>query len=140
MKISKAHKEFAYRLRFLFQISDQDVLNHPENYLGPNWDAVINFWLYLDTLTEDQLVFIIRHYGALSDKDLDIAWDNASVASATIKYGQDASNSAYYSVSYAKSAAEYATKELIGLDKLLEKGHQPVFFPLFKFPQPTNKL
>jgi hypothetical protein len=42
-----------------------------------------------------------------------------------------AGSSAYFSVSCAGSAARCSTYELIGLDKLLEQGYQPVFYPLF---------
>jgi hypothetical protein len=132
MKISKTHEEFADRLNFWYTVPKQDVLNHPEKYLGPNWEEVINFWLYLDTLSEEQMKVVEKHYYALNYEERKIARGRSrNVASATIKYGQDASNSAYYSVSYAKSAAYYATEEFIGLDKLLEQGHQPVFFPMF---------
>jgi hypothetical protein len=56
MKISKTHLKFANIL------NSTEVLTHPENFLGPNWEEVINFWLYLDTLTEDQLNVVYRHY------------------------------------------------------------------------------
>jgi hypothetical protein len=128
MKISKAHRTFAIIIK-------HDVLIHPENYLGPNWEDVINFWLYLDTLTEEQLKTVRKRNGSLSEKQNDIAYDRARVAAtATIRYAYDASDSAFDSVSYAKPAAKYATLELIGLDKLLELGLNPVFFPLFLNP------
>ncbi len=139
MKISKTHKEFAKRL------NKQDVLNRPEIYLGPNWEAVINFWLYLDTLTEEQLKVVGERYVALNKKKRHISISNARVASVTIKYEQDAEIAAYCSVSSTqsvgvKTAAYYATCELLGLDKLLKRGHQPVFFPMFLNPlnQQTN--
>jgi hypothetical protein len=128
MKISKAHRTFAIIIK-------HDVLIHPENYLGPNWEDVINFWLYLDTLTEEQLKTVRKRNGSLSYKECRVASEKAWVAAkATTRYAYDASDSASDSVSCAKPAAEYATKELIGLDKLLEQGHQPVFFPMFLNP------
>jgi hypothetical protein len=136
MKISKAHKEFAVLLEAYYEISKQDVLDHPENFLGPNWEAVINFWLYLDTLSYEQLRVAGRvvgqRYMALRDKNRDIASGRAyDGAVSTTKYAHEAVAAAYDSVSCAKYAAYYATVEIIGLDKLLEQGYQPVFYPLF---------
>jgi hypothetical protein len=135
MKISKTHKDFAYRVQKLSGRSSQDVLKHPENYLGPNWGEVINFWLYLDTLSENQLLVVEERYSALICTEWCIARGRSwNAAKATIRYAYDASYSAYDSVSYANCAAEYATDELLGLDKLLEQGYQPVFFPMFLNP------
>jgi hypothetical protein len=129
---SKAHKEFAGILHHVYDIPKQDVLTHPEKYHGPNWENVINFWLYLDTLSEDQLNVVEERYSALSCTEQFIARDKALVAAgATAKYIYSAGSSAYCSVSRAKYAAANATLELIGLDKLLEQGHQPLFFPMF---------
>jgi hypothetical protein len=132
IKFSKIHQDFANRLLSRYNITKQDVLNHPEKYLGPNWEAVINFWLYLDTLNKKQLKVVEERYRALSEEQNDIDYNRAEVATkATIRYAFDASYSASDSVSCAKPAAYYATEELIGLDKLLEQGYQPVFFPMF---------
>jgi hypothetical protein len=128
MKISKTHKEFANRYYF-------DVLNHPGDYLGPNWEAVIDFWLYLDTLSVNQLRVVHNRYWGLSSNE----WVAASlkiwtVAESTINCAHVARNAVYRNVCYAQHAAEYTTLELIGLDKLLAEGHQPIFFPMFLNP------
>jgi hypothetical protein len=129
MKISKTHENFADLLK------KQEVLTHPENYLGPNWEEVINFWLYLDTLSYEQLRVAGNRYLALSFEEWIVARKNArDIAEDVTNYTDDATAAVYSSVSYAKSPAEYATLELIGLDKLLEQGHQPVFFPMFLNP------
>jgi hypothetical protein len=126
MKISKAHQKFADRL------NNQEILNHPENFLGPNWEDVINFWLYLDTLTEEQLKVVEERYMTLSDEEWDIGTVKAfDAAEATTRYLMLAEDSAYRSVSCANIPACRATEELIGLDKLLKQDHQLVFFPLF---------
>jgi hypothetical protein len=126
MKISEAHQNFASYLK------NQKVLTHPEKYLGPNWEEVINFWLYLDTLNKKQLKIVEERYRALSCTERCIARDKALVAAgATTKYIYSAKNSAYCSVSYGYCAAGFATYELIGLDKLLSQEHHPMFFPLF---------
>jgi hypothetical protein len=128
MKISKALQNFANRLQHWYHISNKVVLTHPEKYLGSNSGEVINFWLYLDTLTEDQLIVVKKRYLALNNKKRDEA---LTVARNTIKYVYEATEAAFDSVSYANFAADYATGELIDLDKLLDQGYQPVFLPLF---------
>ena len=134
MIISKTHQEFANCLQRIYNIPEQQVLNQPENYLGSNWEAVINFWIYLDTLTQEQLKVVQKRYYALSLEERDKAWDKSyKAAKETTKYAGDAGNAAYYNVFYAGWAVAYATCELIGLEKLLNQGHQLVLFPLFLF-------
>jgi hypothetical protein len=126
MKISKAHQEFANALNYWYETSKQDALNYPGDYLGLNWEEVINFWLYLDTLTEEQFKVVEQRYFALSSEERHKAcckaWDAAK--DATDYADVTGINAAY-------NAEQEATYELIGLDKLLERGHQPVFFPMF---------
>ncbi len=125
-KISKIHENFADLLK------KQEVLTHPENYLGPNWEEVINFWLYFDTLSVNQLKVVGKSYWDLSDEEWSIAYNKARIAAeSTTEYAYDAGSAAFYGVSYAQSAARDATLELISLEKLLEQEHQLVFFPLF---------
>jgi hypothetical protein len=132
MKISKAHEEFARLLHYHYDYPKQEVLDHPENYLGPNWGEVINFWLFLDTLNKKQLKVVEERYSAVIYKERRIARDKALVAAgATTKYIYSARTSACNTVFLVNYAAGFATYELIGLDKLLDQGHQPLFFPLF---------
>jgi hypothetical protein len=132
---SKTHQKFARFLHHDYDISKQDVLNYPQNYLGSNWEAVINFWLYLDTLSVNQLRVVNKHLLSLIDKERVITYSKVRIAAeSTTEYAYDAGSAAFYGVSYENFATEYATLELIGLDKLLEQGHQPVFFPLFLNP------
>jgi hypothetical protein len=132
MKISKTHQRFANDLQELYGISNQDVLDNPQSYLGPNWEAVINFWLYLDTLSKEQLKFIGENFESWiyegSNEDYE---ESKSTAVFTTGYTYHAGTAVYWSVYCGNSATECATYELIGLQKLLEQGHQPVFFPLF---------
>jgi hypothetical protein len=129
MKISKSHKKFAVSL------NDQEILNRPEKYLGPNWEEVINFWLYLDILSKEQLRIVENRYMTLSDEEcITASGRSRNVARDTTNYAYDVSEAAFASVSNANWVAANATEELIGLDKLLEQGHQPVFFPMFLNP------
>ena len=68
MKISTTHKKFAEYL------GKPDALENPQDYLGPNASTVLNFWLYLDKLDEEQLRIVGERYRS--------ARDAASVAAA----------------------------------------------------------
>jgi hypothetical protein len=136
MKISKAHKEFSNCLQLRYGIPKQDALNFPEKYLVLNWEAVINFWLYLDTLSYNQLKVVDERYWGLSQEERIISRNKAFNSTLTYELPTFvAGSSAFYTVSsdpyITKTAARCSTYELIGLQKLLEQGHQPVFFPMF---------
>ena len=132
MIISKPHQQFANYLQQDHNIPKQQVLNQPENYLGSNWEAVINFWIYLDTLTEEQLKVVNERYWALSDEERYKAKNKVfEAANETTKYAGYVADAAYWIVFYAKWAAAYATYELIALEKLLDQGYELVIFPLF---------
>jgi hypothetical protein len=55
MIYSKSHKGFASELNEYYNINQQDVLEHPENYLGPNYKELLNYWFYCDSLSDEQL-------------------------------------------------------------------------------------
>jgi hypothetical protein len=138
MKISKTHQNFADRVQKLSGKSAQDVLDHPGKYLGPNYKSVINFWLYLDTLSEDQLKDVEDCYHALRIKDIMDAKNNLMRYAWDLRDGFSAGISAFIISPYAKPVANWATLELIGLKKLLKQGHQPLFLPLI-YPLMENK-
>jgi hypothetical protein len=54
MNYSKIHKWFASNLKYIRNINEQDVLDHPENYLGPNYKELLNYWFYEESLSEEQ--------------------------------------------------------------------------------------
>jgi hypothetical protein len=55
MNYSERHKRFASQLNRYHNINQQDVLDHPENYLGPNYKEVLNYWFYRDSLSSEQI-------------------------------------------------------------------------------------
>ncbi len=123
MKISTAHQRFAERLR------NSRVLDYPEEFLGPNWKDVLNFWLYLDTLNEEQWNSINSSLSSYEHRlALNAAWNAARAA---VGYAACyAADYAAWSVA-ALFSARYATDELIGSHILQEKGKSLVFFPMF---------
>ena len=54
MNYSSRHKSFANWLNFRHNINEQDVLDNLEDYLGPNYKEVLNFWFYWDSLSIEQ--------------------------------------------------------------------------------------
>ena len=123
--ISKIHKRFSVRLR------NPRVLENPEEFLGENFEAVLNFWLILDELSKDQLRVINKRFRALYD-------ENYSEWSKVINLVRDASeevvrgyanDAGYAAEAVTKSSAAYwVTRELIGMHKILEEYQQPLTF------------
>jgi hypothetical protein len=49
-------------LRFVVSLNTLDVLTTPEEFLGENFEAVLNFWLILDDLSKEQLSVVNERY------------------------------------------------------------------------------
>jgi hypothetical protein len=109
MTYSKTHQRFADRL------NNQRALEHPEDYLGPNWKDVLNFWWYLEGLSEDQCKIVRQRYWDLDDQVRNAVWSVAYAA-------YDSS---------ARNAAGVATLDLIGSHHLLEQQKPLIFRLLF---------
>ena len=125
MNYSKAHQNFSNRLQ------RPEALTNPQNFLGPNYEAVINFWWYMDSLTETQWNEVLRRYRALDYAAKSAAWDAAWDAAGSAAWCA-AGNAAEYAAEYAaRYAAWYATYELIGMHTLLNGGKDLLFVPLF---------
>jgi hypothetical protein len=126
MKISKTHQRFSDRLK------EPRALTNPEDYLGPNWKTVLNFWLYVDGLSEYDKKVINYSYWAL---DVDLRGSALiTVRDAPDKVVGDGIGfsawCAVYNVTNLSYVFAYATYELIAKHKLLEQGKSLVFLPL----------
>jgi hypothetical protein len=122
MNHSKAHQKFSTELQ------NPEALTNPQDFLGPNYETVLNFWWTMDSLTEPQWNEVARRYDALDPA----AWSaarNAAWYAAAYAAGDVARNVACYA---ARDAAWYATLELIGMHTLLNDGRDLLFVPLFK--------
>jgi len=121
--ISKSHQEFANDL------NNPRVLTHPEEFLGPNYRAVLDFWLFLDELTEDQWEtfesshrdFYWNHFEEFEETRGEV-WN---ACKETI--GGKLSGDAGFSV-IGNWASYYVTLELIGMHKLFEQQKPLTFF------------
>ena len=120
--ISKIHQEFSRSLK------NPRVLTNPEEFLGPNYEAVLNFWLFLDDLTKDQFKAIEGRYWDFCNNQPS-EWCKASDEAIEASYetiGDKFANNASYG-----NIAFYATKELIGMHKFFGQNKPLTFFPMF---------
>jgi hypothetical protein len=131
LEISITHSILLRRINDIEEGSPQEVLSNPEKYLGPNWVKVLDFWVYLDILSEDQLKVVTQRYLDLSGEERSVAKNIAyTSAKATTEYAEYAGSSVtlymlFCGYNRAYAAADYATLELIG------NVENPVFVPLF---------
>ncbi len=124
--ISKTHKFFSEYLE------TPRVLTNPKEFLGPNFEAVLNFWLILDDLSEEQLrVVNKRDFVFFKEnrsewrKAINLAVDT-SIEVVGLGYAYHAGWAAYYATN---SWADYwVTRELIGMHKIHEVHQQPLTF------------
>jgi hypothetical protein len=144
MNHSKAHQKFSNRLQNL------EAPTNPQDFLGPNYETVLNFWLYMDGLTRHQWNEVARRYRALAlaarvaardaawNAAWDAAWDAAgadadAAATAAWRAASDAASDAARDTAgfAARDAASDATYELICMHTLLDDGKDLLFVPLF---------
>ena len=131
MKISKTHQNFADLL------NSQRALSHPDEFLGPNWKEVLNFWIYMDILSDEQYLTAIDQYfnlGAVVQKS---AADLARSAALKTITDFTIPKAFWAARNHSGAAFGYATYEIIGSHNLLETGHSLVFTDLIISPEWT---
>jgi len=141
MNYSKSHHNFNNHLG-----GDYPVLNQPENFLGPNYEAVMNFWWYIDALTDQQIDKLSSSYYSCDDFVRHNAW-NISREFASTTVGRSNRVATFVSTeitpptarylyndnhSGARTCAKLAAYELISMHILLEQGHKLFFVPMFE--------
>jgi hypothetical protein len=115
MKISKTHKSLSEQLK------NTEVLTNPQKFLGPNWETVLRFWLYFESLTREQKNELLRRYFAIDYNTSDHAWDLVyNVATEVI--GKGIWGAVWFVIPFPTAL----TYELIALHKL----EKPFFLPL----------
>ena len=136
MNYSKAHQKFSTKLQ------NPEALTNPQDFLGPNYETVLNFWWTMDSLTETQWNEVARRYRALDSAAGDAASSASRAASRAAAgyaawYAGDAAWSAAYDAAWSAAwaaawyAAGDATYELIGMHTLLNDGENLLFVPIF---------
>ena len=137
MKYSKAHLKLSEHLKC------PNVLTDTRHFLGQNYKTVLNFWTYLDYLTEEQFDVVAERYFELKLNPF-VNMDLAEIAErgAENVIGSDLTSLAYNSATYAidnnaqfvaSDISGVATWELIGMHKLFERGESLTFIPIFDF-------
>jgi hypothetical protein len=125
MTYSKIHKRFSERLE------QPDALKNPEKYLGPNYQDVLNFWIYLDTLSVEEKEEMGQRYQALKYKVRYCAIDDARNAARGVVGWRfrEAAWWAAYDVT-GRVVFGFATYELIGHHLFINKSIVPIFLEL----------
>jgi hypothetical protein len=119
MKISNTHQALSNHLK------NPEVLTNPEPFLGPNWETVLRWWLYYESLY-DQWNELDRRYWAIDRDARDRAYGLALNAAIEV-IGNDNKWAVYY-----VSSNPSIVYELISMHLLLERGHSLTFVPLIK--------
>ena len=121
MKISKTHQRLSDYLK------NPEVLTNPEPFLGPNWETVLRWWLYFDSLTDVQKDELYRRWDAIDYNTCSRAYDLARNAADEV-IGID-NLVAVWNSSPIPTAI---TMELISMHLLFERGQSLTFVPLIK--------
>ena len=126
MTYSKIHQR-------LSQILDRSsVLTHPENHLGPNYETVLHFWKYVESLDPNTRYKLLDSYcpaildnviGQLCDK----VKERLNFESGTLLLACGCLDDFSSELVIAR-----ATYEIILMDQLLEEGYKMVFLPMFE--------
>ncbi len=128
--ISKIHKHFSELLK------NPRVLTNPEEFLGENFESVLNFWLILDDLSEEQWRVFNKRYWAFYDENYsgwckarDLAIDTSTEVIGWYYADLAGTSSKTITGSYVFNRV---TRELIAMYKILEDHQKSLtFFPMF---------
>lgn len=143
MNYSKIHSHIAE----YDAIDREEILNKPENYFGPNYQTVLNFWWFVESLQEEHLKKITELY----DKEFELSgWEGESrvLNNTEQRIGQDFLSSAIgdsiweeipdldndIRIRHSRHGAIFhATCELIAMDIIFKRGESLVYVPMFDF-------
>ena len=113
----------------------------PQNFLGPNYQSVLDFWASLDTLTKQQWTQVIDLYNAIEDSTKVDGYISAWYAAQDVIGHTRNGNVISYAIQDATFSLLWGTRalslihktnwELIGMPKLFEQGKSLFFVPLF---------
>jgi hypothetical protein len=68
MNYSRCHKGFADNLSRNYNLNKQNVLDDPQNYLGPNYKEVLNLWFYWDSWGIEQIKVYLDRRAKLGEE------------------------------------------------------------------------
>jgi hypothetical protein len=120
--------------KFLSLHPDSNAIDNLPVYLGTNWETIVNFWSWIDTLTVEQWDAVGAKY--MTNRDYvvrSIACDYAE----KISYSEDVQYCTWFVATDigggddARTAAILVSYELLALQHLLNSGHKLYCIPLF---------
>jgi hypothetical protein len=117
LEISITHSILLRKINDGEEGAPQDVLTNPEKYLGPRYNEVLEFWLKIDELSEEQWKVVDERYNDFYNENFSEWFISANLAFEAAKevvgwdYAYNASQAAYV---VTKFTAAWATMELIG--------------------------
>ena len=120
MKISRTHQNLSNYLK------NPEVLTNPEPFLGPNWETVLRWWLYYESITYEQKKELCHRYFAI-DVDTRNRARALTEAAAIEVIGLNNTLEVCFVTPYPS-----ITLELIAMHLLFERGHKLTFLPLIK--------
>ena len=112
--ISRSHKRISER-----EYEDA-ILTYPQDYFGPNYRDLLNFWVYYETLSDYQL-------GEVWKKIWEMDTDTWGQARALLRKLSDQSD--WFKVSLGSMSA--VEMEICFAHIILEQGESLVFLPLY---------
>jgi hypothetical protein len=116
---------FASNLNYFHNINKQDVLDHPEKYLGPNYKEVLNFWFYRESLSVKQWKVYWDKWKVYWDRLYSLDIETRTKANSTaIELAKEVIDSRF--VDYI----EALELELIASHLFIERGIPFIFLPL----------
>jgi hypothetical protein len=143
LNISRAH---AILLRDINDKADgapSIVLTDPGKVLGDQWSKLLDMWWLFDTYTPKQWHDVSKAWtaawaaaraaarAAAWDAAGVAAWDAARYAAGAAAARDAAGATAWDAAEVAAEVAAAAAAEIQGFDLLIERGHKPVFLPMF---------
>lgn len=115
---NKIRDAISKRLR---EISAAQFIQDPEKYIGPNWETVINFWVFHDNLSRKQYEEVNRRYSEQGYSSFS--------SSKIITYSEPFIST---QLSFRYCSEGYATREIIAFDELLNDGEEIKFLKIYE--------
>jgi hypothetical protein len=123
MKISKCHQYFATQITRL-------AIETPEEILGFNYIALLNFWNYLDTLDREQWRRLVTRYNFVN-KSTEVYGSYYSKSAYGIDHFWNNVFNSKLNSPCLRQAVQDTAYEIYIMDDILADGNQLVYVPLF---------
>ena len=126
MSYSKAHQRFSTIVR------RAAALSAPQDFLGPNYKTLLDFWWFIESLTVDKLEAVSDRYFEIELLTRESAYHRAADAANIItRYSGDAASCTHNYGKFRSAISFDVTYELITMHIILDKGESLMFIPLF---------